>query len=310
MILVMGATGHIGSKIIANLLTRGLKVRGLARHFPNPENFRGAELIHGDANNVSVLMDAMRDCSAVFTMIPPDPSATNPRYYQNKFGEVIAEAIEEAGVRKVVNLSSAGADQAEGTGPIVGLHDQEERLNEITHADIMHLRCGFFMENLLTSVPTIFSAKRIYGTLPGDLPMSFCATKDIADRATELLINPSFKGHNVEYVLGERDVTMDEVARIISAIMQMPGIEYAQLSDADMKGAMLGAGLTEGWADSYNEMNHAFVDGKIGKGIARTSRNTTPTSIEEFARTTFLEAAVKAARHKVKADHTRHEPRP
>ncbi len=96
----MGATGQVGSKITKHLLAHGEKVRCVARKFPNKEEFRGAELAQGDANSVAFLADAMRGCSAAFTMIPPDMTAKEVRFYQNKLGEVIAEAIEEAGVKK------------------------------------------------------------------------------------------------------------------------------------------------------------------------------------------------------------------
>lgn len=299
MILVMGATGHIGSKIISHLLERQEEVRGVARHFPNPEKFHGAELLRGDANDVSFLTTAMRGCSAVFTMIPPNPPAKNVRYYQNKFGEVTAEAIEEAGVRKVVNLSSVGAELDHGTGPILGLHDQEERMNEITHADIVHLRPTYFMENFISSIPTIFANKRIFGTVPGDLPISMIATKDIALRCTELLLHPDFRSHTVEYLLGERDLSMEEAARILAAVLQMPGLEYNQVSPEEMKQALMAASWSEDWADAYNEMSAGFASGAIGRTLNRDSLTTTPTSFEEFARTTFLEASVKASRKKM-----------
>lgn len=299
MILVMGATGHIGSKIVSHLLANDKLVRCVARHFPDRKAFAGADLAEGDANNVSFLTDAMRGCSAVFTMIPPNPSAQEVRYYQNKFGEVIAEAIEEAGIKKVVNLSSVGADLDEGTGPVLGLHDQEERLNEITHADIVHLRCGYFMENLISGIPSILSLNRFFGTIPGDIPLSMIATRDIAARAAFLLMHPDFQGHNIEYLLGERDLTFIEVVRVLGESIKKPGIEYTEVPKEEMKRFLMGAGLSPDWADSYNEMGDAFSSGKIAGTLQRSKINTTATSIEEFARTTFLEAynhALKSGR--------------
>ncbi|WP_295903169.1 NmrA family NAD(P)-binding protein [uncultured Bdellovibrio sp.] len=294
MILVMGATGHVGSKIVSHLLANGQKVRVNARHFPNKEAFRGAEFVEGDANSVAVLSDAMRGCSAVFTMIPPNVSAPEARYFQNKFGEVIAEAIEEAGIKKVVNLSSVGADLESGTGPILGLHDQEQRLDEVTKADIVHLRPAYFMENLLTGIPTILSTNRFYGTIPGDIPLPMVATRDIAARAAFLLMNPDFKTRNIEYLLGERDLTFDEVIRVLGQTIRKPELEYVEIPPAEMRNYFIGAGLSEDWADAYNEMSEAFTNGTIAGTLQRDKINTTATSIEEFARTTFLEEFNKA----------------
>jgi hypothetical protein len=42
-----------------------------------------------------------------------------------------AAAIANAHVRFVVNLSSIGAQHANHTGPIVGLHNQEQKLDRV-----------------------------------------------------------------------------------------------------------------------------------------------------------------------------------
>lgn len=298
MIMVMGATGNIGSKITTHLLANGQKVRCVARKFPNKEAFRGAELATGDANEVSFLMDCMHGCSAVFTMIPPNLSAPEARFYQNKFGEVIAEAIEEAGIKKVVNLSSIGADLESGTGPILGLHDQEERLNVITHADIVHLRAAYFMENFLGGIPSIISMNRYFGTIPADVRIPMIATRDIAARAAFLLMNPGFKSHNIEYLLGERDLNHEEALRIIGRAIDRPDLEYVEVPPAEMRNYMIGAGISPDWADSFNEMAQAMTNGTISGTLQRSKQNTTGTSLEEFARTTFLDAYKKAmSRH-------------
>ncbi len=294
MILVMGATGHVGSKITTHLLANGQKVRCVARHFPDKTAFQGAELAQGDANNVSFLTDAMRGCSAVFTLIPPNFSAPEVRFYQNKFGEVIAEAIEEAGIKKVVNLSSVGADLESGTGPVLGLHDQEQRLNEITHADIMHLRPTYFMENLFGGLSTIISMNRYFGTIPGDIPISMIASRDIAARAAFLLMNPDFKSNNVEYLLGERDLTHEEIIRVLGQTIKKPDLEYVEVPAKEMRNYLIGAGIGEDWADSFLELADSFTNGTITGTITRDKMNTTATSIEEFARTTFLDAYNKA----------------
>lgn len=295
MILVMGATGHIGSKIVTHLLSNGQKVRCAARHFPSKDYFKGAELAAGDANSVAFLADAMRGCSAVFTMIPSDLKAEEARYSQNKFGEVTAEAIEETGIRKVVNLSSVGAELESGTGPILGLHDQEERLNQITHADIVHLRPTFFMENLLAGIPSIISMNKFFGTVPEDVPTSMIATRDIAARAAFLLMNPDFKSHNVEHLLGERDLTYKEVIQVLGKALQKPDLEYVQVSKEDMHKTLHENGLSDDWADAMVELADATSNGTLSSTVQRSKLNTTATSIEEFARTTFLEAYKKAS---------------
>ncbi|QDK44260.1 nucleoside-diphosphate sugar epimerase [Bdellovibrio sp. ZAP7] len=290
MILVMGATGHVGSKIATELLSQGHDVRVLARHIPDPEKFYGADIIEGDANSVDTMMHALKGCSAAFVMIPPNAKTIEQRYYANKIGEVIAEAIEEVGIKHIVNLSSAGADLESGTGPVLGLHDQESRLNDIAGLNIVHLRPAFYMENLILEIPTIIAMDKIFGIIPEDAPVDMVATKDIAARAVFLLTNPTFRSHNVEYLLGERTLTYREIARVLGQTISKPTLEYAEVPDVELKNYMIGAGMSENMADALLELDHAASSGLLAASYARNKENSTVTSIEKFARTTFLDA--------------------
>jgi hypothetical protein len=75
-------------------------------------------------------------------MLPPNYQHPKQREFQRAVGTAIAEAISASGVRHLVNPSSIGASLPEGTGPIAGLHEQEERLNALAGTDILHLRLG------------------------------------------------------------------------------------------------------------------------------------------------------------------------
>lgn len=290
MILVMGATGHVGSKVAAELISQGEDVRVLARHISDPEQFAGAEIIEGDANSVDTMMHAFQGCSAALVMIPPNYKAPEQRFNANKIGEVIAEAIEESGIRHIVNLSSAGADLESGTGPVLGLHDQEQRLNNISGLNIVHLRPAYYMENLISEIPTILAMDKIFGIIPEDAPVDLVATKDVATRAAFLLANPNFRSHNVEYLLGERTLTYREIARVLGQTIGRPTLEYAEVPDTELRNYMVGAGMSESMADAMIELDHAAGNGLLSSSYARDKNNSTVISIEKFARTTFLDA--------------------
>ncbi len=63
---------------------------------------------------------------------------------------------------------------------------------------------------------------RFYGTVPQDVPFAMVATRDIAARAAFLLMNPEFRSHNIEYVLGERDLTYEEIIPILAQTIKSP----------------------------------------------------------------------------------------
>jgi hypothetical protein len=71
-------------------------------------------------------------------------------------------------------------------------------------------------------------------------------------------------------------------------------LEYVEVPDQEIRNYMLGAGMSQNAADGLIELNHSLGNGTIQATYRRDNTNTTSTSIETFAKTTFLEAYNKA----------------
>ncbi len=286
MYAIMGATGNVGGKTADLLLTRGEKIRVIARSEEKlrPFKVRGAEIAEGDAMDTGFLTKAFTDVDAVFTIIPPNMTASDLRGFQNEIGESIATAIRNSGVKYVVNLSSLGADIPEGTGPIKGLHDQEQRLNALAGVNVLHLRPCTFMENLLWDIDIIIGKGILGNAVRGDLKMAMIATKDIAKVAADCLMKRDFSAKSVRELLGQRDLTMDEAATIIGLKIGKPDLTYVTFSYDDTYRGMLDAGISKDVSRLFVEMIKGLNEGLFGlTKTPRTPENTTGTSFEEFA---------------------------
>ena len=283
--VVTGATGHIGFRIAESLLQTGDRVKVIARSRERllPLIEKGAEALIGNLAETEFLTEAFKGADAVFTMIPPDMQAKDVWASQTRVGTSIAEAIRRTGVKWVVNLSSQGAHLSRGTGPIAGLHEQEERLNRIPDVNVVHLRPAFFMENLLNNIGLI-KEKGITGSpLRGDVKFPVIATRDIAHVAAEYLTKLNFTGSSVRDLLGQRDLSMIEMTELLGKAIGKPSLRYVQFSYEAAKEAMLGMGLSPDVARVMNEMYEAFNEGRILNGIERKTENTTETTFEEFS---------------------------
>ena len=113
-------------------------------------------------------------------MIPPNVASPDFRAEQRHVTATIAAALEHAGVKHAVTLSSIGADKESGTGPVVGLHEWEQVLNRIAGLNVVHLRAGYFMENTLGQVGAVLAMGKTAGPLRGDLKLPMIATKTLA----------------------------------------------------------------------------------------------------------------------------------
>jgi uncharacterized protein YbjT (DUF2867 family) len=287
MYTLIGATGHIGSKAAEILLARGEQVRVIGRDAGRLAALKakGAQVVVGDVRDTVFLTDAFTGVDAVFAMIPPNFAVPDFREYQNDVGNSIVHAIIGSGVKYVVNLSSQGAELPAGTGPVVGLHDQEARLNRLAGVNVLHLRATYFMENLLMNIPLIHQMGFAGSAVRGDQKFAMIATRDIAAKVAEYLVRRDFTGKVVKDLLGQRDLTLEEATQVIGDKIGWAGLKYVQFSYEDALKGMVASGISPNLGGLFIEMSKAINDGLFAVGRPRTTENTTPTSIEEFAET-------------------------
>jgi len=285
MYAIIGATGHIGSRVADILLSKGEKVRVIGRDITRMQQFvnRGAEAAIGDLQDTSFLTGALKGVEAVFAMIPPNNNAPNFRAYQDVVGSSIAMAIGNAGVSHVVNLSSQGADLPRGTGPILGLHDQEIRLNALHGVQVLHLRPTYFMENLLVNVPLIHEHGFAGSAVRGDLKFAMIATVDIAERVAGHLLARDFTGTSIRDLLGQRDLSLKEAFTVIGRRIGILDLAYRQFTYDEFGQALLDMGMSRDVSRLMIEMSDALNRGLFAVNRPRNADNTTPTTIETFA---------------------------
>jgi NAD(P)H dehydrogenase (quinone) len=73
MILVTGATGRVGSKLVESLVKSGAQVKGLARNLQKAERLQklGVSVIFGDLDQPDCLDIALQGCDRLVS-IPPN----------------------------------------------------------------------------------------------------------------------------------------------------------------------------------------------------------------------------------------------
>jgi uncharacterized protein YbjT (DUF2867 family) len=299
MYVITGATGNTGSVTAEKLLSRGEKVRVVGRDAKRLERFtqKGAQAFVADVTDAGSLEKTFSGANGVYAMIPPNVSAPDVTAYQTRVAEALAAAIKKSGVTHVVALSSIGADKPDKVGPVIGLHNLEKKLEAISGLNAVFLRAGYFMENLLPQVGVIQSMGIVAGPLRPDLSLTMIATRDIGAAAADTLLKLDFVGKQTRELLGARDVTYSEVAKIIGAAIGKPDLAYKQLSAAQLKPALMQMGMSSNMADLLFEMSDSLNSGYMKPLEPRSPKNTTPTTIETFVAEVFVPAyRGKAAR--------------
>ena len=291
-VAITGATGNIGKALAEQLLQSGVKIRAIARSAEKlvPLTAKGAQAHVGDLEDTTFLVEAFGGADAVFAMIPPPHNAPDLQAKQRQISASLAEGLKIAQVPRVVALSSAGAGLPSGTGPIAGLHEFEERLKSFSGLSVVALRPTFFMENHLAAIPLIKNAGINGSAARADVAIAMIATRDIAAGAAGYLTALTFDGYTVRDLLGPRDYTHREVTSILGAAIGKPDLAYVEFSYEDFHKSLLGEGFSVSAADAFVEMSTALNEGLIQSTVSRSDSNTTPTTLEEFARQVFAPA--------------------
>lgn len=292
MYVILGATGNTGGVIAEKLLAAGQKVKVVGRSKERLTRFaaRGAEGVKAEVTDHVVLKQIFKGARAVYVMLPPNITSPDARAYQHEATQAIAQSLEDAGVTHVVTLSSIGADKAHKTGPVVGLHLLEKRLAEIPKLNALHLRAGYFMENTLAQVGIIKSLGMMAGPIREDLPLGMIATRDIGAAAAEALLKLEFSGHQTRELLGQRDLSYKDAARIVGEAIGKPNLVYLQLPMEQIVAALQQMGMSKNVATLICEMADALNSGHMCALETRGAANTTPTSFETFVQTAFVPA--------------------
>ena len=290
MYAITGASGNSGHVVAEKLLAHGEKVRVIGRSAERLQMLTalGAEPIICDLTDKAALARAFAGAKGVYAMVPPDMTAKNYREHQDRVTDAQAAAIAEAKVKHVVTLSSFGADKAEQTGPVVGLHLFEEKLNAISGLNALHLRAGYFMENTLPQTAIIKSMGVTAGPLRPELELPMISTRDIGAAAAAKLINLNFIGSQTLELQGQRDISMAEAAGIIGRAIGRPHLSYVRMPNGDVRAAFIQMGMSESTADLMIEMTEALNSGHMAAIEKRRPENTTPTSYETFVKADFV----------------------
>ena len=290
MFVIFGASGNTGRILALALLAQGKRVRAVGRRRDKLAALEaaGAEPFVADLENSAAVTEALRGAQAAYLLIPPNMTVDDVRAYQTRVVESVGRAVEGSQLTHAVLLSSVGADHASGTGPIAALHDFEARLNLVSALNLLVLRAGSFMTNLLGNLELMKSRGMNALPAPGTVSMGFVHPSDVGSYAAHRLGRLDFTGKSVVNVIGPKFLTLEEATVTLGRAVART-FEYLQVPSQAAQSSLQQAGLKPQMARMFVEMYEGAA-----KGLLRPQQGTsvvhTTTSIEFFAVTEFATA--------------------
>lgn len=284
-ITLTGSLGNISKPLAKQLISAGHDVTIVSSKADKTAEIEalGAKAAIGLVSDAAFLTKAFTGADVVYTMVPPNFGATDYRKYVGDTARIYAEAIQKAGITRVVNLSSIGADIDGGTGQISGNHDGEIILNALENVAVKHLRAGFFYVNFYANIDMIKNLGFLGSNYDSNTRLIMVHPADIATAAAEEIEHP-FTGKSVRYIVSDEH-TAGEAAAILGAAIGKPDLKWVEFTDEQAYNGMRQAGLPEEVSNKFVEMGTAVRSGILWKDFdAQGSVFTGKTNLEEFAK--------------------------
>ena len=130
VILLTGATGYVGGRLLPLLVADGWRVRCLARQpeHLSPRVPAGVEVVRGDLLDAASLSAAMQGVEAAFYLVH-SMGATGDFEKQDRLAaENFAAAARAAGVQRIIYLGGLGEDEPDLSAHLRSRHEVGERL--------------------------------------------------------------------------------------------------------------------------------------------------------------------------------------
>ena len=287
-IVITTPTGNIGGKTASLLLDAKENITVIARNRDKVAALakRGAKIVEGSHSDSKLLVEATRNAKALLFITPPNFVSEDIVADYAVFGEAAAEAISQNNIPHVVYLSSVGAEQTSGTGPILGSHYNEERLNKVAR-NIVHLRPAYFMENTLGQIQSIIGAGQLFTPLKGNTAFPMIATADIAARAAMLLKTRNFSGQQVMELMGPEDMSYNRVAEVLSGVLGKK-LSHTTVPGSALVDSIVQMGGSKHMGESLLELTMSIESNHIHFSQERSEENRTSTTYETFAKEIFM----------------------
>lgn len=276
-ILIIGGTGKVGSALVQQLAQKKIKARVLLRNNNKVNQIEnlGMTTAMGDVTNIASIAAAMKGIEKLFLLVSPNPD-------EAKIKSAIIEEAKKAGIKHIVMLSGAGANNNSAISQ-AQQHAKAEDYLKASGLDFTILQPYFFMQNFINQAVAIKSQGAIYGNY-GEGKLAIVDARDIAAVATACLTE---NGHNNQtYIItGGEAITNADAAKIVSDIIGK-NVNYVDMPSEQLKGSLTNMGYPEWLANDLVMLGENISAGEFSKTTDTVERiaHKNPISFSEFIR--------------------------
>ena len=278
MILVTGATGRIGRRVVERLSEAGQVIRVLVRDRQKAQDLfaDGVELCEGNLSDYEAVQAAVAGAGAVMLLSPVAPDQVVLQ------GNVVTAAL-AAGKPYIVKISGLGTalDSPVDSGR---WHAETELQIQSAGLPYTFLQPLFFMQNLAFQFDSARSKGLIRAGV-GDARIAMIDVEDIADFAAKLLVDGNLLRDESVVLSALESVTYHDVASALTEVFGRE-VRYKQQSLDKVKRSLQASGQPAWHIDILLQFNQAFLEGKgdVTNSIVADILGRPPTTLLQYLR--------------------------
>jgi uncharacterized protein YbjT (DUF2867 family) len=299
-VLVTGAAGDVGWRVVSRLSAQGVPVRALVHHEDDRaqalQAMGGVQVVVGDLTRAPDVVAALDDCRRLYFGMSVSP------YYLEAAATIAVAALDNDSVELLVSMSQMTVSQMDLSSTTESRHQRlhwlAEHVLDWSGLPVTHIRPTVFMENPLFSVLAVASIQR-NGTirLPfGDARTSPVAAADVAEVVTRVLTGPSGHAGHVYELTGAASRDMTAIAAELSTALGRP-ITYVDVPCEDwLEHDLKPLGLAPHLQDHIATMARLHKDNKYDRATSDITDllGRPPSGFDRFVNET---AALQGASH-------------
>jgi uncharacterized protein YbjT (DUF2867 family) len=279
-VLVLGATGNVGSPLVEELQKRGIPVRAAVRSVSDPNRKRrgapNVEYVPFDYFDADTYEKAFDGITALYLLTPVIP---NPE----GLVQALVNAAKKAGVKKIVRQSAFGADRAPSNVRLIKWHHDCEKIIEQSGIASVILRPTGFFQNYLSYAEDISRAGVFHMALGSDRSC-YIDARDVARVAAVTLIENGHEGRKYN-LTGPQALSNEDIADVLSRVTG-DQIKFVPISDEVERRDLMEEGTPDWLAEGLVEM-HRLWRGENSAQVLPTVSEVTghdASPFEKFAR--------------------------
>lgn len=283
MNIILGASGQVGSALAKKLIEKDEPVRAVIRDKQKTGDLesKGIEVRIADYFDEEALTNAVQGGDLIFLLTPETEKSEDVLGDTKTLLRNYRSAIESSQIKKVVGLSSIGAQHAGGTGNLQMSYMLEHTFDEMFVQQIF-VRPAYYYSNWLGYLSTVRNEGVLPTFFPPDLKIPMAPPIDVAKYIADIITGDTEKSQIYE-LTGPEAYSSVDVAHVLGEILDCK-VEAQQIPKNRWEETLQQIDFTEDVTKNLIKMTEAVIDGRARPERQGTNLVELPTTLKQYLR--------------------------